>query len=317
LLAILGKSGCGKTTLLKLLAGFEQPDHGDIRIHGVSQHNKTCAERQLGIVFQDYALFPHYTVAQNIGYPLKIKKHPHPAVKVAEMIELVGLTGLDQKYPNQLSGGQKQRVALARALVFEPSALLLDEPLSALDASLREEMRREITNIRSNLNVTTILITHDQEEAMTMADKVAVMSDGRIIQCDTPETLYHQPATQEIAQFVGKTNLLTGEVVSPESVKTPIGLLYTRPHPYPAGEAVTLVIRPELVRQILPTMASEQNNCFAIGQIVQRRFLGATTEYTVQIGEKQLKFEIPVLPETLKYIFFPQQTIHVLHGAAS
>jgi len=312
LLAVLGHSGCGKTTLLKLLAGFEQHNQGSVWINGQDQANIPCSRRELGIVFQDYALFPHYTVLQNVIYPLKIKKSSQAEKKAKEMINLVGLSGNEGKYPSQLSGGQRQRVALARALVFQPKALLLDEPLSALDATLREEMRNEIVSLQKTLNITTFLITHDQEEAMTMANKVAVMAQGRIVQCASPEELYNNPLDLNIARFVGKTNIVPGIVKGADRVETPFGLVQTRTHRFANNQTVNLVIRPEQVQAV---DSATQNNAFAIEKILSTRFLGHTTEYQVSLKGYKMKFEIANSLTSLTHIFIPKQTIHVLNGA--
>lgn len=311
LLAVLGQSGCGKTTMLKLLAGFEQQDQGSILINGQDQAKVPCSSRKLGIVFQDYALFPHYTVLQNVIYPLKIKKLSSAEQKARDMINLVGLSGNENKYPTQLSGGQRQRVALARALVFKPKALLLDEPLSALDATLREEMSNEIISLQKELNITTFLITHDQEEAMTMADQVAVMSRGRIEQCAAPTELYSKPASLKIARFVGRTNIVAGVVRGPELVETPFGLLQTQAHSFTVNQSVNLVIRPEQVQAV---DSAYQNNVFTVDQVLSTRFLGHTTEYLVSLQGHKLKFEIANLISRLTHIFIPKQTIHVLNG---
>lgn len=309
LVAILGKSGCGKTTLLKLLAGFEYPNQGEIWINQKNQENLSCADRKLGIVFQDYALFPHYTVEQNIAYPLKINRAKNIPTKVKAMIELVGLGGMSHKYPHQLSGGQRQRVALARALIFEPTALLLDEPLSALDASLRDEMRTEIKRIQKELNITTFLITHDQEEAMTMADQVAVMSDGQIQQCASPLEIYHQPNSTAVAKFVGKANIIKGTVTSNTTVLTDLGILEILPTTRKLNENVDLLIRPE---KLLINPNTQETNVLSVAKVLHSQFLGNFTEYTAEVSQNLIKLHTPFPCNTINHIAVPPQSIHVI-----
>jgi putative spermidine/putrescine transport system ATP-binding protein len=208
---LLGPSGCGKSTLLRSLAGLTDVDAGSIRVDGEDITHAAPQKRGIGMVFQSYALFPNMTVAQNIDFGLKLKKLPadERARKVADAIRLVALGGKEHQYPNQLSGGQRQRVALARALVVEPRILLLDEPLSALDARIRRSLREQIRDIQQRLGVTTIFVTHDQEEALTLSDRIFVMDQGRIVQEGAAETIYTQPASEFVARFMGSYNLLT------------------------------------------------------------------------------------------------------------
>ena len=221
LFTFLGPSGCGKTTTLRLIAGFEEPDEGSIFFDNVDVTYRKPYERNTAMVFQNYALWPHMTVYENIAYGLKVRKVPRQEIRsrVKRVLELVKLEGLENRYPSQLSGGQQQRVALARALVVEPEVLLLDEPLSNLDAKLRIEMREEIKKIQRQLGITTIYVTHDQEEAMSISDKIAVMNQGRVLQIDTPENIYFRPHTLFVATFIGKTSVLEGEVISVEENK--------------------------------------------------------------------------------------------------
>jgi putative spermidine/putrescine transport system ATP-binding protein len=222
---LLGPSGCGKTTTLNLIAGFIAPDSGSIRLHGRPVESLPPFRRDLGLVFQDYALFPHMTVADNIGFGLRMRRVPRVEIArhVAEALELVQLRGLGERRPQQLSGGQRQRVALARALVIRPAMLLLDEPLSNLDLKLREEMRVEISALQRRLGIATVFVTHDQGEALTMSDRVAVMREGRIEQAGTPSNIYERPATRFVAGFIGSANLITDcgrtVVVRPERLK--------------------------------------------------------------------------------------------------
>lgn len=253
-LFLLGPSGCGKTTLLRIIAGLEELDQGRVIQAGRDVTRLPASRRDFGIVFQSYALFPNLTVADNIAYGLKNQKLPKAqiAARVAELLQLVGLQGLDRRYPAQLSGGQQQRVALARALALSPGLLLLDEPLSALDARVRANLRGEITSLQRRVGVTAIMVTHDQEEALTMADRIVVMDHGHIVQIGAPLEIYQQPATPFVADFVGQMNFLPG-VVSSEGV----GVIRSGPfalrvqdwqNHIPTGSQVMLAVRPEEIR---------------------------------------------------------------------
>src|SRR5215212_840067 len=213
--SFLGPSGCGKTTTLRMIAGFEQPTNGTIAIDGVDVTNRAPNQRNVGMVFQSYALFPNMTVADNIGFGLKVRKRPPDQIKkrVGELLELINLPDKGHRYPYQLSGGQQQRVALARALAFEPQVLLLDEPLSALDAKIRVALRHEIRSIQRQLGITTVYVTHDQEEALSLSDRVVVMSEGRMEQVGPPFEIYNFPATPFVASFVGTLSLIPATVV--------------------------------------------------------------------------------------------------------
>lgn len=215
-LTLLGSSGCGKTTTLRMIAGFEEPSTGTIKVEGVPVEEKEPYERNVNTVFQTYALFPHKTIFDNIAYGLKMKKVPKSEIKerVLEMMEMVQLTGFEKRYPSQLSGGQKQRVAIARALINRPRVLLLDEPLGALDLKLRKQMQLELKRLQKKLNITFIYVTHDQEEALTMSDRIAIMHDGIVDQLDTPAEIYEHPATRFVATFIGETNTYDGCVTS-------------------------------------------------------------------------------------------------------
>jgi len=209
-MTLLGPSGCGKTTTLRIVAGLEKPDSGEILFQGERVNDIPPYERGIGIVFQDYALFPHMTVFKNVAFGLEMRRLPREEIerKVKHALELVGLAGLENRYPEQLSGGQQQRVALARALVVEPDVLLLDEPLSNLDAKIRERLRSEIRRIQRELGITTIYVTHDQEEAMAVSDRIAVMNVGRVEQVGKPLELYYRPRTEFVARFLGTSNIL-------------------------------------------------------------------------------------------------------------
>lgn len=286
LLAVIGPSGCGKSTVLKLIAGFLMPHQGTIRIGDQDVSSVPPRKRDLGIVFQNYALFPHMSIAENIGYPLKLRNIPaaDAGPRIREVLEMVGLSHLADRPPRSLSGGQQQRVALARALVFRPRALLLDEPLSALDATMRGEMRDEILRLQRLYGIATLHITHDQEEALSMANRVAVMGQGRLLQVDTPEALYARPANRVVAAFVGQANLIDGEVLAANRVRTPLGDLACAPHTFAPGSSVSVLIRPEAIR---PVVAADGPNRFA-GTVTRDRFLGSLRrfDFTLSGGAK-------------------------------
>ena len=281
LVAVIGASGSGKSTVLKLAAGFLAPARGRIVIDGADVTQAPPRMRELGVVFQAYALFPHMTALENVGYALKVRgvDHRTRCERAMRMLELVGLATLAGRRPDQLSGGQQQRVALARALVFQPRALLLDEPLSALDAALRGEMRDEIRRLQREHAIATLHVTHDQEEALSMADRVVVMREGRIEQAGTPRQLYEAPRTRWVASFVGRANLWDG-VVRETAVETPIGLVKTGALRIPAATRVTVLVRPENVRL---GAAADGANTFR-GRLVRDRFLGATRRYDLEVG---------------------------------
>ena len=253
-LFLLGPSGCGKTTLLRIIAGLEEPSAGQVIQAGVDVTKLPPSQRDFGIVFQSYALFPNLTVAQNIAYGLENRHLPRAQVqaRVEEMLRLVGLQGYDVRYPAQLSGGQQQRVALARALAISPSLLLLDEPLSALDARVRARLRLEVAALQRRLGVTTIMVTHDQEEALTMADRVVIMDHGHIAQIGSPREVYRAPVTPFVADFVGLMNFLPGVMAAGRLAQVSCGgaLLQvpTAAHSLPPGHEVMVAIRPEDVR---------------------------------------------------------------------
>jgi putative spermidine/putrescine transport system ATP-binding protein len=283
LVAVIGASGSGKTTMLKLIAGFLMPQQGAILLDGQDVTRLSVRERQLGIVFQSYALFPHMTAWQNVAYPLKVRRIGTAERRrlAYEALAVVGLDGFEERYPSTLSGGQQQRVALARALVFKPKALLLDEPLSALDAALRGEMRDEIRRLQRAHGIATVHITHDQEEALSMADRVAVMESGRIVQVAGPRELYDSPATRGVAAFVGHANLWDGIVVSPHEIRLPFGQLRTRPHEHAAGERLCILVRPEHVEI---GRGENATNTFA-GRLTRDRFLGAVRRFDLTVED--------------------------------
>ncbi|MGE0314514.1 MAG: ABC transporter ATP-binding protein [Lautropia sp.] len=286
LLVCVGPSGCGKTTLLRLIAGFVAPDRGRILLAGVDQAAVAPRQRDCGIVFQSYALFPTMRVWENVAYPLRVRgvATPERRRRALDMLELTGLAAQAERMPTDLSGGQQQRVALARALVFEPKALLLDEPLSALDASTRVHMREEIRRLQRLRGIATLLITHDQDEALSMGDRVAVLRDGRLEQVAPPRTLYDAPASVFVAGFVGRANLFDATVRSATSVDSSVGRLEVSPQTAPPGTRVRLLIRPERIRPIVasqPVRADELVNRFRI-RILRDSFHGAVRQLEVE-----------------------------------
>jgi putative spermidine/putrescine transport system ATP-binding protein len=309
LLAVIGPSGCGKSTLLRLIAGFLTPDVGTIRIGGRDMSGVPARERNLGIVFQNYALFPHMTALDNAAYPLKVRNvaGAERRERVREVLKAVGLAGFTDRLPAGLSGGQQQRVALARALVFRPRALLLDEPLSALDAALRIEMRDEIRRIQREFQIATLHITHDQQEALSMADRVAVMRQGRIVQIAPPRELYERPTTSEVAAFVGQANLWKGAVLDQSSVETPLGRLLTEPHGHAAGDPVTVMVRPERIEL---GASPDGSNTFT-GRIEHDRFLGSVRRFDLAVAGGVITGETDE-PAPVSVIHIPRKSVHLL-----
>ncbi|MFD0616178.1 ABC transporter ATP-binding protein [Paenibacillus sp. GCM10027629] len=255
---ILGPSGSGKTTLLKLIAGFESLNNGAILLDGQEITKKKAYDRNIGMVFQNYALFPHMTIFDNIAYPLQLRKVPKPEIKeqVYKALQMVRLEGFDSRFPSQLSGGQQQRVALARAIVFNPPLLLLDEPLGALDKNLRQQMQFEIKHIQEKLGITTVNVTHDQEEALTMSDRICVMNHGRVEQMDTPERLYNCPQSKFVSSFIGEINWFHGEFIHSESGLSIVKLLNGQvvrmkaEHTLAENSGVLIAIRPENIHVV-------------------------------------------------------------------
>ena len=266
--SMLGPSGSGKTTTLRMIAGFELPTAGRILLHGEDVSQRPPFERDVNTVFQDYALFPHMTVGDNVAYGLMIRKVPKDErrARVADALRMVRLEGLDGRKPSQLSGGQRQRVALARALINRPKVLLLDEPLGALDLKLREEMQIELKRIQQEVGITFIYVTHDQEEALTMSDRLAVFNNGRIEQVGAPADVYEHPATRFVAGFVGTSNLLRGDVAA--SI---------------VGQAGTFTIRPEKIHISAPDVATSPDEASATGTIRDVVYLGPDTRYIVTL----------------------------------
>lgn len=249
-LSLLGPSGCGKTTTLSMIAGFERPNAGIIAIRGKRVENLPPERRDIGMVFQNYALFPHMNVAANIGFGLKMRKVPQDEIRkrVSAAAELVKVAHLQERYPNELSGGQQQRVALARALVVQPAILLLDEPFGALDRQLREDLQIEVRALLRRLNITTVFVTHDQDEALSMSDRVAVMNEGRIEQIATPRELYARPATRFTASFIGKGTFIPGTSLDKRRIETPLGTFGHTGDALPPARKAEYFLRPEVLQ---------------------------------------------------------------------
>lgn len=282
-LTLLGSSGCGKTTTLRMIAGFEEPTTGSIKVEGEAIEEKEPYERDVNTVFQSYALFPHKTIYDNIAYGLKMKKVPKKEIaeRVKEMMELVQLEGFEKRYPNQLSGGQKQRVAIARALINRPKVLLLDEPLGALDLKLRKQMQLELKRLQKKLNITFIYVTHDQEEALTMSDKVVVMSDGMIQQIGTPEEIYNEPNTVFVADFIGESNIFDGRMTGKCKVRF-CGADFDCLDDMAVGAKVDVVVRPEDV-----IMTSKEEGTVT-GVVTSVIFKGMHYEIIVESGDNEI-----------------------------
>jgi len=289
LVTLLGPSGCGKTTTLRLIAGFEFPTSGIIRLDGKVINDEPPHKRDMSMVFQSYAIFPHLNVFENTAYGLKVQRRPRAEIqkRVARALELVELTGLENRAPNQLSGGQQQRVALARALIMEPKVLLMDEPLSNLDAKLREQMRTEIRRIQKRLGITTVYVTHDQVEAMTLSDRIVIINNGRVEQIGTPTEVYRRPQTRFVADFIGRANFVTGIVRDRRDGQLVVDALGTTliavapAGDMTVGETVTLVARPEMLELDTPEAQVE-------GIVRRATYLGHTIEYDVEVAGQLL-----------------------------
>jgi iron(III) transport system ATP-binding protein len=283
---LLGPSGCGKTTLLRTIAGFYHPDAGEIRFGDRLINHIPAHRRETGMVFQNYALFPHLSVFDNIAYGLRARKIPKTEVaeKIGRIIKSVQLEGLERRAPSQLSGGQQQRVALARALVISPQILLMDEPLSNLDAKLRVSMREEIRRIQKELGITTIYVTHDQEEAMAVSDRIAILNRGRLEQIGTPSEIYYRPENRFAAEFMGSSNIIemnvTGydETQSRIAAETP-GARFSLRGQRPSGARITLSVRPEWIHVVAGPQDGEQN--LLSGMVLSSTFLGSMIRYRV------------------------------------
>jgi len=319
---LLGPSGCGKTTLLRSIAGFNQPEAGEIffgdrRIDRVSAH-----KRGIGMVFQNYAVFPHLTVADNVAYGLKARKIPAADVasRVEKALQMVRLGGLENRLPNQLSGGQLQRVAIARALVIEPQVLLMDEPLSNLDAKLRVEMRSEIRELQRQMKITTIYVTHDQEEALSISDRIAVMNHGVVEQVGRPWEVYNAPVNRFVAGFIGTTNFFEGMWINHEGMVQVGGIqMRVLGGAHQAGEKVFFAIRPEAFKVAGQILAAERVSLFGLKtKITKVEYLGYMTKYDLELGSrlnaKMVSYD--VLPqylckegESIEVFYDPQRVL--------
>jgi putative spermidine/putrescine transport system ATP-binding protein len=290
LIALLGPSGCGKTTTLRLLAGLEDADSGRVIVNGKDITRLPASKRDMGMVFQAYSLFPHMTVRQNVAFGLRLRRvsAARRDKRALEMLELVGLSAQAGRYPSQLSGGQQQRVALARALAIEPQVLLLDEPLSALDAKVRAQLRDQIRRIQLEVGITTLFVTHDQEEALAIADRVGVMREGRLEQLAPPTEVYSRPATSFVAEFVGLTNRLPGEVR--DGKVTVRGCTLPLMEPGTPGGQVVALVRPEAVTLASHTSAESGP---LVGTVIAVTFLGATSRITVDLGDTTILAQLP------------------------
>lgn len=284
--AMLGPSGCGKTTTLRMIAGLDFPTQGSLKIYGNEVGTLPPNKRPVNTVFQNYALFPHMSVRDNVSFGLRMDgiDKKQAAMRADEMIELVQLNGLETRKPSQLSGGQQQRVALARALVNKPQVLLLDEPLGALDLKLRQEMQTELKTLQRELGVSFVFVTHDQEEALAMSDRIAVMHEGQLLQVGTAEQLYEQPASRFVAEFIGQTNLLDATVADDNMIVLANGSRLLAPNPHPPGTKVAMSLRPEAIeigeRDRVPT---EQRAHSLDGAIASVTYLGHSIVYDVKV----------------------------------
>jgi iron(III) transport system ATP-binding protein len=319
LLTLLGPSGCGKTTTLRMIAGFQEPSGGSIFIAGRDVTRVPANQRDIGFVFQNYALFPHLTIFGNVAYGLQVRQRPAAEIRraVDEVLDLVGLAGFGERLPNELSGGQQQRVALARAIVIRPRVLLFDEPLSNLDAKLRVSMRGEIRQLQQTLRITTVYVTHDQEEAMAISDRIAVMEGGRIVQLDTAEALYRRPASAFVAGFIGRANLLRATVRSVADGRATLDvggeMLVMRAEGVPApGNPVSVVVRPE-------SIAIDPSNAGPTAVVQTRTYLGDKIEYEVTFGGQTLTIvrfnpgdDEAILPGTTASLDIPAANIRLV-----
>ncbi|USK67634.1 ABC transporter ATP-binding protein [Peribacillus frigoritolerans] len=302
LLTLLGPSGCGKSTTLNLIAGFLDPDRGEVHIKGNNVTKVPPYKRDLGMVFQTYSLFPHMTVYENLSFGLKLRKvgKAEQKKKISKALELVKMSGLENRYPRELSGGQRQRVAISRALVVEPELLLLDEPLSNLDAKLRHELRAEIKRLQKEIGVTTIFVTHDQEEALSMSDRVVVMNAGKIEQISTPTEIYNHPKTEFVFQFIGKSNCFEGNVSAVDKRKVAVKIGSDITHvdtnnvmgnesDLKTGDEVKLYIRPEKLQVVSLDEKSSSPLDFHRAKISQMNYLGTSWEINVLLQGKSIQ----------------------------
>ena len=291
LVTLLGPSGCGKTTTLRVVAGFEQPDEGRVYVGEQDVTDLIVYRRSIGFVFQSYALFPHLTIFDNVAYGLRVRRLPAATIRarVGQVLELVGLPGYERRFPNQLSGGEQQRVAVARAVVVEPQLLLFDEPLSNLDAKLRVQMRAELSRLQRQLAITTVYVTHDQEEAMAISDRIAVMREGVIAQVGTAEELYRTPRSAFVAQFIGRVNLVESRVLGATGDRVAVdlwgaSLSVATDDAYAPGQRLFLVLRPESLTLVPESAKATEGEVVIPGVVRSRMYLGEKVEYAVEVA---------------------------------
>jgi len=291
LVTLLGPSGCGKTTTLRVVAGFEQPDEGRVYVGEQDVTDLMVYRRSIGFVFQSYALFPHLTTFDNVAYGLRVRRLPAATIRarVGQVLELVGLPGYERRFPNQLSGGEQQRVAVARAVVVEPQLLLFDEPLSNLDAKLRVQMRAELSRLQRQLAITTVYVTHDQEEAMAISDRIAVMREGVIAQVGTAEELYRTPRSAFVAQFIGRVNLVESRVLGATGDRVAVdlwgaSLSVATDDAYAPGQRLFLVLRPESLTLVPESAKASEGEVVVPGVVRSRMYLGEKVEYAVEVA---------------------------------
>jgi iron(III) transport system ATP-binding protein len=324
LVTLLGPSGCGKTTVLRMIAGFETPTEGEVFIGDERITTLPPNKRRASMVFQTYGLFPHMTVFNNIGYGLRIRKVPASEIRtrVRSMLDLVGLAGTEGRLPSQLSGGQQQRVALARALITEPRVLLFDEPLSNLDAKLRVQVRQEIRRLQQRLQITSVYVTHDQDEAMTLSDQIVIMHQGRIEQVGTPQEIYARPRTRFVADFIGQGNFLAGSVRAVEGVKAevdlPLGCFRVEAEGFCPGEPVWLLLRPEAIG-LTPPGAGRWD-----GRVTTATYLGSEVFYEVTVSQQVLLAKVghprgtPALASGAPVgVTFDESSLHLIRREAT
>ena len=291
LVTLLGPSDCGKTTTLRVVAGFEQPDEGRVYVGEQDVTDLIVYRRSIGFVFQSYALFPHLTIFDNVAYGLRVRRLPAATIRarVGQVLELVGLPGYERRFPNQLSGGEQQRVAVARAVVVEPQLLLFDEPLSNLDAKLRVQMRAELSRLQRQLAITTVYVTHDQEEAMAISDRIAVMREGVIAQVGTAEELYRTPRSAFVAQFIGRVNLVESRVLGATGGRVAVdlwgaSLSVATDDAYAPGQRLFLVLRPESLTLVPESAKATEGEVVIPGVVRSRMYLGEKVEYAVEVA---------------------------------
>jgi len=331
--SLLGPSGCGKTTLLRAIAGFDVPTSGEILIHGQPMRDRPPFDRPVNTVFQNYALFPHLTVAENVAFGLQMDKVATSEIKtrVGDALALVRLNGLENRRPRQLSGGQQQRVALARALVKRPEVLLFDEPLGALDLKLRKEMQFELKSMQRQVSITFVYVTHDQEEALTMSDRIAVMNGGKVLQVGTPSEIYENPRSRFVADFIGETNFLSGQVMDSEGdrvqvlVDESLPLRVQHDTPIARDRYVTLAVRPEKI--MLYPADTNKEHCIP-ATVEDVIFLGTDTRFVVRLTPSSTivvrrqnlqpeSFNTSVIGQTVKVKLAPENIRILLEDAAT